>query len=115
MPASRAPSQADRAVALGARLRQLRRAKRLTQREVAVQVPMSAGNLSRIENGEQGPPPAETIERLAAVLEADPAELLTVAGISASGSFEARVLQELSEIRRELRDGFNRLESRDAE
>jgi transcriptional regulator with XRE-family HTH domain len=111
MPASRAPSQADRAVALGARLRQLRRGKRLTQREVATQIPMSPGNLSRIENGEQGPPPAETIERLAAVLETDPAELLAVAGIAATGSFETRVLQELSEIRRELREGFNRLES----
>ena len=115
MPASRAPSQADRAVALGNRLRQLRRAKGLTQREVAVQVPMSAGNLSRIENGDQGPPPAETIERLAAVLETDPAVLLTLAGITATDSFEARVLQELSEIRRELRAGFNRLGSSDAE
>lgn len=110
MPASRAQSQADRAAALGARLRQLRRAKRLTQRDVAVQVPMSAGNLSRIENGEQGPPPAETIGRLAAVLEADPAELLTVAGISSADSFETRVLQELSELRREVREGFQRLE-----
>ena len=112
MPASRAPSQADRAVALGARLRQLRRAKRLTQRQVATQVPMSAGNLSRIENGEQGPPPAETIERMAAVLDADPTELLTAAGIAGADSFESRVLRELSELRRELRDGINRLESK---
>lgn len=106
MSARRPPSQAQRAIAFGERIRTLRRAKKLTQRELAEQLPMSAANLSRIETGGYGPPSDEVIERLAEVLEADPLELLRIAGRQAgTGAFEQRVLSELAAIR----SGLDRL------
>jgi transcriptional regulator with XRE-family HTH domain len=73
---------------------------------------MSPGNLSRIETGYQGPPSDETIERLAAVLEVDVAELLAVAGRSLDReAFEQRVLKELRALRVELRAGLDRIET----
>ena len=106
MPGNRADSQAARAVAFGARIRQLRRAPRLTQRQVAERVPMSAGNLSRIENGEQGPPSDELIQRLADALGADTEELLALA--TRRGDRADVLLREIRELRREVRDGFAR-------
>src|SRR5688572_26271279 len=112
MPSSRRGAEADRAAALGTRIRQLRRERGLTQRALAERVPMSAANLSRIENGEQGPPSEETIARLAKVLNADQGELLRLAGRAAGGpNFEEAVLVELEELRAEVRSGFERLES----
>jgi transcriptional regulator with XRE-family HTH domain len=110
MPANRAPSQAERAAAVGARIRQLRRSAKLTQRQLAERVPMSAGNLSRIENGEQGPPTDEILERVANALDTDPAELLALAGRRLDPTTEL-VLRELRQLRTEIRDGFARLEA----
>lgn len=108
MSSRRPESQAQRAHAFGERIRSLRRAKRLKQREVAEQLPMSPGNLSRLETGDYGPPSDEVIERLADVLDADRLELLRVAGREAgSGAFEQRVLTELAAIR----NGLERLEA----
>lgn len=108
MSARRPPSQAQRARAFGERIRSLRRAKKLTQREVAEQLPMSPGNLSRLETGDYGPPSDEVIERLAEVLDGDRLELLRVAGREAGGAaFEQRVLAELATIR----SGIQRLEA----
>lgn len=108
MSARRPESQAQRARAFGERIRSLRRAKKLKQREVAERIPMSAGNLSRIETGDYGPPSDEVIERLAEVLEADAVELLRAAGREAGGhAFEQRVLAELAAIR----SGLERLET----
>jgi transcriptional regulator with XRE-family HTH domain len=103
MSAKRPDSQAQRAYAFGERIRLLRRAKKLKQREVAERIPMSPGNLSRIETGDYGPPSDEVIERLAAVLDADEAELLRIAGRQTGTSeFEQRVLSELAAIRSSL-------------
>lgn len=66
MSTRRPESQAERAHAFGARIRSLRRARKLTQRQVAEGIPMSPGNLSRLENGELGPPSDEVIAKLAA-------------------------------------------------
>jgi transcriptional regulator with XRE-family HTH domain len=108
MSARRPESQAQRARAVGERIRSLRRAKKLKQREVAERIPMSPGNLSRLETGDYGPPSDEVIERLAEVLDADPMELLRMAGREASsGAFEQRVLAELAAIR----SGLERLEA----
>lgn len=108
MSARRPDSQARRARAFGERIRALRRERKLNQREVAERLPMSAGNLSRLETGDYGPPADEVIERLAEVLDADPVELLRVAGREVSGdAFEARVLSELAAIR----SGLERLET----
>jgi transcriptional regulator with XRE-family HTH domain len=110
MPGPRKPSQRDYAIALGARLRQLRRSQRLTQKQVAARVPMSAGNLSRIENGEQGPPADETIRQLAVVLKTEPSELLSLAGHSGQAGAEERLIDEIHALRREMHEGFTRLE-----
>jgi transcriptional regulator with XRE-family HTH domain len=105
MSSRRPESQAQRARTFGERIRSLRRARKLKQREVAEQIPMSPGNLSRIETGDYGPPSDEVIERLADVLGADRLELLRIAGREASGSaFEQRVLAELTAIRREVEE-----------
>ena len=63
----------------GGRIRQLRKAHRLTLRELAAQVGIDFTYLSKIEN-DQGAPPAEaTIRRLAEVLGADEDELILLA------------------------------------
>jgi transcriptional regulator with XRE-family HTH domain len=65
---------------------------------------MSPGNLSRLENGEHGPPSDEVIAKLAAVLDADPGELFRLAGRDVGGaSFERQVLSELQGLRRDMR------------
>jgi transcriptional regulator with XRE-family HTH domain len=110
MTSARGPSQTERAHVLGARLRQLRRAKKLTQNEVAVQVPMSAANLSRIENGDQGPPSDEVLEGLAHALNADLPELLALAGRRGSATSSDTLLRELRVLRTEIKDGFARVE-----
>jgi transcriptional regulator with XRE-family HTH domain len=111
MTSARRPSQTERAQALGARLRQLRREAKLNLKQVAVQVPMSDGNLSRIENGRQGPPSDETVERLARALGADPTELLELAGRT-RGNSTLDVLQvELGELREIVERGLSQLTS----
>lgn len=110
MPIRRPESQAERAHAFGARVRSARRAKKLTQRQVAERIPMSPGNLSRLENGEHGPPADEVITKMAAILDVDVAELFKLAGRDVGGaSFEGQVLSELQSLRREMRAGFERL------
>jgi len=73
---------------------------------------MSPGNLSRLENGEHGPPPDEVIAKLAQLLDLDPIELFRLAGRDVGGSsFEAQVLAELQQLRRDMRAGFKRLDA----
>lgn len=116
MPIRRPESQAERAHAFGARVRSLRRAKQMTQRQVAEQIPMSPGNLSRLENGETGPPADEVITQLAAILDIDVAELFKLAGRDVGGaSFEGQVLSELQRLRRDMKAGFDRLDAAVAE
>ncbi len=104
MPTPRGSTEASRALALGALIRRLRRDRRLTLRELAGRVPMSASNLSRIELGAQAPPADETIQRIAAALEVDHAELLRAAGRYTSGqTFEETVLSRLDSLGRDLR------------
>jgi len=112
MSTRRPESQAERAHAFGARIRALRRARKLTQRQVAQHIPMSPGNLSRLENGELGPPSDEVITKLADVLEGDADELFRLAGRDIGGAFfERQVLSELQRLRRDMRTGFDRLDS----
>jgi transcriptional regulator with XRE-family HTH domain len=88
----------------------------MTQRQVAERIPMSPGNLSRLENGETGPPADEVIAKLAAILDIDVAELFKLAGRDVGGaSFEGQVLSELQRLRREMRSGFERLDKAIAE
>jgi transcriptional regulator with XRE-family HTH domain len=112
MSTRRPESQAERAHAFGARIRSLRRSQKLTQRQVAERIPMSPGNLSRLENGELGPPGDEVIAQLADLLDADAAELFKLAGRDVGGaSFERQVLGELQGLRRDMRAGFAKLDA----
>ena len=112
MSSRRPTSQAERAHAFGARVRTIRRAKKLTQRQLAEHIPMSPGNLSRLENGEHGPPSDEVIAKVAEALDTDAAELFRLAGRDIGGnSFERQVLSELQRLRREIRSGFDRLDA----
>ena len=64
---------------------------------------MSVANLSRIERGIQSPPNDDVIGKLAAALEADPAELLRAAGrIAGEESFEQFVRTKLTAIARDV-------------
>jgi transcriptional regulator with XRE-family HTH domain len=77
---------------------------------------MSPGNLSRLENGELGPPSDEVIAQLADLLDADAPELFKLAGRDVGGaSFERQVLSELQSLHRDMRAGFKRLDSAIAE
>jgi transcriptional regulator with XRE-family HTH domain len=104
------PTEASRALALGALVRKLRRERRLTLRQLADLVPMSSSNLSRIELGAQGPPADEIIERIGVALDANPADLLRAAGRYATGmTFEATVLARLDALNRDMRQMKNDL------
>ncbi len=63
----------------GERVRQLRKERHMTQRELAEQVDIDFTYLSKIENGHGVPPAEATIRRLARVLDADAEELILLA------------------------------------
>jgi transcriptional regulator with XRE-family HTH domain len=77
-------------MAFGKKLQELRKAKDLTQRELAEQVAAGLQEkekrgfdftyLSKIENGKTPPPSVSAIQQLAKVLDADACELITLAG-----------------------------------
>lgn len=78
----------------GRKVRELREAKKRTDpafslRRFAQAVGISATFLSKVETGEASPPRAENIKKIATLLDADPDELLALAG---------KVDPELSEI-----------------
>lgn len=103
MASPRGQTQEERSLAFGALVQRLRREQRMTLKGIADLVPMSDSNLSRIEHGKQGPPSDETIEKLAAALDADAAELLRAAGrIAGESEFEQFVRVSLESISRDL-------------
>jgi transcriptional regulator with XRE-family HTH domain len=105
MASPRGKKEASRAQTLGVLVRKLRRERGYTLDELAKRIPMSASNLSRLELGNQGPPADEAIERIAAALEANPADLLKAAGRPAGGpSFEEEVLDRLDALGRDMRE-----------
>ena len=64
----------------GQRLRDLRKQKNLSQRDLAARVGIDFTYLSKIEGGRLDPPSEVIIQRLAQVLEADEDELINLAG-----------------------------------
>ena len=64
----------------GARLRELRRAKNVSQRDLAARIDVDFTYLSKIENDRMPAPSAKTIAALARELEADADELSVLAG-----------------------------------
>jgi len=71
------PARGDYAQIFGARLRELRTAARLTQRELAKRSGTSSAAISNFEAGNNAPT-LGTLVRLADALECDVAELVTV-------------------------------------
>src|SRR5260221_10310472 len=64
----------------GQRLRNLRKQKNLSQRDLAARVGIDFTYLSKIEGGHSDPPSEVIIRRIAQVLEADEDELINLAG-----------------------------------
>ena len=64
----------------GQRLRDLRKQKNLSQRDLAARVGIDFTYLSKIEGGRLDPPSEVIIRRIAQVLEADEDELINLAG-----------------------------------
>ncbi len=64
----------------GQRLRELRKAKNLSQRELADRAGIDFSYLSKLENDRMAPPSARTIRVLAELLDADTDELSVLAG-----------------------------------
>jgi len=75
----------------GERIRELRKARALTQRTLAEKLGVDFTYLSKIENGRLDQPPSEKlIRRMAEVLGAPPEELLDL-----SGQFDPKALQDV--------------------
>lgn len=99
----------------GQRLRELRKAKNLTQRELAEKVAARLRRegrsfdftyLSKIENDKTEPPSVALITKLADVLEADLNELITLAGKVPPGL--QKTLKESEAARTFFRSAFDR-------
>jgi HTH-type transcriptional regulator, competence development regulator len=105
MPRGPTATQRQRAQALGAEILRLRVDRGRSLRDLAAKLPMSPSNLGRIERGEQGPPPEETITLIADALDADPNRLLRLAGRlpdQAAASFEQGILQRMGNLEKQL-------------
>ena len=64
----------------GRRLRDLRKQKNISQRDLATQVEVDFTYLSKIEGGRLAPPSEDVIRRLAQALDVDENELINLAG-----------------------------------
>jgi transcriptional regulator with XRE-family HTH domain len=64
----------------GERLRELRKQQHISQRDLANLVGVDFTYVSKIETGDNAPPSAATIHRMAQVLAADEGELIVLAG-----------------------------------
>jgi len=69
-----------RTMEFGRRLRELRKQKNISQRDLATQVAVDFTYLSKIEGGRLAPPSEDVIRRLAQALDADENELINLAG-----------------------------------
>jgi transcriptional regulator with XRE-family HTH domain len=67
-------------LSFGDRLRELRKAKGLTQKGLAAKVDLDFTYLSKVETGSAEPPREDKIRKLAAALNADAEELVLLAG-----------------------------------
>jgi PAS domain S-box-containing protein len=88
----------------GQRLRELRKAKELTQRDLADRVGLSFTYLSKIENGAMPPPRGKTITDLANALETDADELFGLAK-KVPSQFLEHINPDVIKLIRALRDG----------
>lgn len=75
----------------GSRIRDLRKEKDISLRDLADRVGLDFTYLSKIENGKVEPPSEDKIRKMAKVLEADEEELLDLAGKVSSGEIRKAV------------------------
>lgn len=80
------PDWERRGVTFGTYLRELRKSRRLTLRQLALYSGVSQSYLSQIERGRRGRPSAEVATRLAGVLKVPVTDLLVAAGYLAPGT-----------------------------
>lgn len=67
-------------LSFGSHLRELRRAAKLTQRDLAGKTQLDFSYLSKLENDRIPPPAADTVVKLAAALKVQSDELLALSG-----------------------------------
>src|ERR1700730_7683544 len=116
---TRTDTDKNAALALGARIKKAGRASKLSQRQLATELPMSQAHLSRVEAGDHTPPSDDVLLRIAEVLELDPRELLRAARRPAAGeTFEKLVLDRLDALTEtigELHAAIARIEQNQSE
>jgi transcriptional regulator with XRE-family HTH domain len=74
------PCEQRRTMEFGRRLRDLRKQKNVSQRDLAAQVGIDFTYLSKIEVGRSAPPSEEVIRHIARVLDANEDDLINLAG-----------------------------------
>jgi len=75
----------------GQRLRVLRRATKITQRQLAERIGVDFSYISKLENDRLPPPAADTVVKMCEVLDVSPDELL-----AASGKMPSQIQQSIS-------------------
>ena len=89
----------------GERLKALRRAAGFTQRQLAAAVGLDFSYISKLENGHNPPPAADTIVRLCGAMKVTPEPLLALTGKLPSDVHESVGLNEAAQqFLRETRD-----------
>ncbi len=89
---------------IGQRIREIRKSRNLTQRELADKVGINFTYLSRVENDrldDEQTPREETLQRIAKALDADPDELLLLAR-RIPDSYRDRILSQPGVFRKLL-------------
>ena len=81
----------------GARLRQMRRSASFTQRQLAQAAGVDFSYISKLENGHNPPPAADTIVRLCKAMKVDPEALLALTGKLPSDIRESLGLNEAAQ------------------
>jgi len=95
----------------GERVRELRKAQGMSQRDLAERADIDFTYLSKIENGRIEPPSEDAIRRIAYGLDANPDELILLAHKFPSDlAQEIGTLSRVTALRRELAGDFNSAE-----
>ena len=84
-------------IKLGKRIKDLRKAKNITQEKLAEMINMDITSLSKIETGRNYPQP-ETIERLAAALNTDISQLFSFSRLEKSEDYLNAIIKNINVI-----------------
>lgn len=98
-------------MAFGEKIRELRKARGMSQRDLAGRSGIDFTYLSKIENGRMEPPSEDVIRRIARELGADADELIVLADkLPSDLAQELKTFERVSALRRELAGDFNSAE-----